>query len=88
LKVERHQGSHSNLSHEYEIYKEISGCPGIPKAYWYGSEGPYNVMVINRYDLSLDDMVRQVPLDLPTVVSFADQMVSICPNILKTCFLD
>jgi len=86
LKVEHHQpGSDSNesdLFHEYKIYKEINGCQGIPKAYWYGSEGPYNVMVMNRYDHSLDDMVRRVPPDLPTVVSFAGQMVSVPAKIL------
>lgn len=87
LKVERHRGSHSDesdLFHEYEIYKEINGCQGISKVYWYGSEGPYNVMVMNRYDYSLDDMVRRVPPDLPTIVSFAGQMVSFCPMILMS----
>jgi len=89
LKVQRHEGSHSkdsddsNLFHEYNIYKEISGCQGIPKPFWYGSEGPYNVMVMKRYNLSLDDMVKQGPLDLLTVVSFAGQMVSGCPRFIN-----
>jgi casein kinase I family protein HRR25 len=86
LKVERHQGSDSDLFHEFKIYKDINGCPGIPKAYWYGTEGPYNVMVMNRYELSLDEMVSQGPLDLLTVVSFADQMVSQYPKIHETWF--
>jgi serine/threonine protein kinase len=82
LKVEHHEGSHSNLLREYEIYKDVAGCTGISKAYWYGKEGPYNVMVIDRYDLSLDVMVKQGGLSLHTVVSFASQMVSSCSNIL------
>ena len=27
LKVERHQGSDSDLFHEFKIYKDINGCP-------------------------------------------------------------
>lgn len=95
MKVQRREGSHfddsdeSDLFHEYKVYKEIRGCQGIPKPYWYGSEGPYNVMVMNRYNLSLDEMVRGVPLDLLTVVSFsfAGQMVSLCPKIHTSCSL-
>ena len=75
LKVER-RGSTSDLYHEYKIYKDLAGCPGISRVYWYGIEGPYNVMVIDHHQLSLDDMVRQAPLDPHTVVSFASQMVS------------
>jgi serine/threonine protein kinase len=81
LKVERHEGSDSNLLREYEVYKDIAGCAGISKAYWYGKEGPYNVMVIDRYEISLDVMVRQGALSLDTVISFASQMVSSCSNI-------
>jgi serine/threonine protein kinase len=76
LKVEHHEGSQS-LYHEYQIYKDLVGCPGISRAYWYGIEGPYNVMVIDRYKLSLDSMVRQAALDPQTAASFASQMVSV-----------
>ena len=75
LKVERRQGSHSDLLREYRIYKDITGCPGVSEVYWYGSEGLYNVMVIDRYIRSLDSMIREAPLELRTAVSFADQMV-------------
>jgi serine/threonine protein kinase len=87
LKVEhRDRGEYSELYHEYKIYKDLAGCPGISKAYWYGSEGPYNVMVINRYQLSLYEMVGQAALDRLTAVSFGIQMVSACSKIQKTCF--
>jgi hypothetical protein len=81
LKVERHEGFQSDLFREYNIYKDVAGCTGISRVYWYGQEGPCNVMVIDRYELSLDDMVRQGAVDLHTIVSFAGQMVSTCPNI-------
>ena len=82
LKVERHEGFQS-LYHEYQIYKDLVGCPGISRAYWYGIEGPYNVMVIDRYKLSLDSMVRQAALDPQTAASFASQMVSVSAQRFK-----
>lgn len=86
LKVELHDRSYSNLCHEYDIYKDIAGCPGIPRAYWCGTEGKYDVMVMDRYELSLDDMVRQSTLDIHTVVSFAGQMVSVHAEIYRVFF--
>ena len=47
LKVEHCEGS-DILDHEYQIYKDLAGCPGISRAYWYGVEGPYNVIVMDR----------------------------------------
>ena len=75
LKVERRESS--ELYHEYQIYKDLVGCPGISRAFWYGIEGLYNVLVMDLHKFSLDDMVREAPLDSQTVVSFATQMVSI-----------
>ena len=86
LKFEHHRESHSDLYHEYKIYKDLAGCPGISRVYWYGIEGPYNVLVIDRHQLSLDDMVSQGTLDPRTVVSFAGQMVSTCFKVQRTCF--
>jgi serine/threonine protein kinase len=83
LKVERNESSHSKLYHEYKIYKDLAGCPGISRAYWYGIEGPYHVMVMERHELSLDNMVRQAPLDPHTLLSFASQIVSACKKSQK-----
>ena len=81
LKVECYKGFDTNLFHEYEIYKDISGCPGISKVYWYAIEVPFNVMVIDRFEVSLDELARGAPIDIQTVVSFADQMMSSNLNI-------
>ena len=79
MKIKYSEGFDSKLCHEYKIYKDIIGGPGIPIAHWCGVEGPYNVMVINRFELSLEDLVnRQGPLDLQTVLFFTHQMVSTC----------
>lgn len=79
MKVERREGSDFNLRHEYEVYKELVGCVGISNAYWYGTEGPYNVMVIDRHEVSLDVMVKRGDLSFHT---YASQMVRSCSNIL------
>ncbi|KAF8332130.1 kinase-like domain-containing protein [Amanita rubescens] len=77
LKVEYSKGFDSKLCREYKIYKDVIGGPGIPVARWCGVEGPYNVMVIDRFELSLEDLVnRQGPLDLQTALFFAHQMLS------------
>ena len=76
LKIERYEGFDADLYHEYKIYKDITGCPGISKAYWFVIEGPFSVMVIDRFEVSLDELVRKSPLDTGTVVSYAEQMVS------------
>jgi len=81
LKVERYEGFDADLFHEYEIYKDMTGCPGILKVYWYAIEGPFNVMVIDHFEVSLDELAGGAPIDIQTVVSFADQMVSSNLNI-------
>ncbi|HYT43658.1 MAG TPA: hypothetical protein VEP90_15065 [Methylomirabilota bacterium] len=81
LKVERYEGFDADLFHEYEIYKNMTGCPGISKVYWYTIERPFNVMVIDCFEVSLDELARGAPIDIQTVVSFADQMVSSNLNI-------
>ena len=76
LKVEHYEGFDTNLFHEYEIYKDMAGCPGISKVHWYAIEGPFSVVVIDRFEVSLDELVRGARIDIHTLVSFADQMVS------------
>ena len=76
LKFEYNDGFDSKLFREYKIYKDIAGGPGIPVARWCGVEGPYNMMAIDRFELSLEDLVRQGPLDLQVVIPFAHRMVS------------
>jgi hypothetical protein len=76
LKVDRYDGFDSDLFHEYKIYKDIVGCLGISKVYWYGLEGCFNVMVMDRFDISLDELVQRTMLEICDVASFADQMVS------------
>jgi len=84
LKVQHQDGAEFDLYHEYKIYKHLTRCHGIPRAYWYGKEGVYNVLVMDRLETSLHALVKAYPLDLQTVVSYACQMVSANPDIFAS----
>jgi len=51
---------------------------GIPDVKWYGSEGDYNVLVIDLLGPSLEDLFNfcQKKFTLKTVLMLADQMIS------------
>lgn len=50
---------------------------GIPKIHWYGTEGDYNVMVMDLLGLSLEDLLMKSKknFSLKTVLLIADQTV-------------
>lgn len=74
LKLEVAQDSSSNLAHEYSVYQAISGLSRIPKVYWYGREGPYHVIVLDRLGNTLEE-IRRTSIDTNTVFNYATQMV-------------
>lgn len=75
LKLEVAQDSSSRLKHEYSVYQAISGLPRISKVYWYGKEGPYRVIVLDRLGKTLEEIVRTSMLDNHAVFTYAMQMV-------------
>ncbi len=60
------------------VYKLLQKEPGIPKLYWGGLEGEYNVMVLELLGPSIEDLFHccKMKLSLPTVLSLACEMVS------------
>ena len=50
---------------------------GIPKVYWYGTEGEYTVMIMDLLGPSLDNLFTQCDqkFSLKTILMIADQMV-------------
>ena len=53
---------------------------GIPNVRWFGTEGEYNVLVMDLLGPSLEDLFNfcSRKLSLKTVLMLADQMVGFC----------
>lgn len=59
---------------------------GIPKVYWYGTEGEYHIMVMDLLGPNLDDLytLNKRKFSLKTVLLIADQtVISIIHNRYK-----
>ena len=80
LKIARQSRCDLELQHEYQIYKETAGGPGIPRVFWCGREASYLVLVIERFQLSLEDLAVKAPVDVSRVSIFAPQMASTVQN--------
>ena len=57
---------------------------GIPKLYWFGSEGDYNIMAIDFLGSNLEELFKEVggKLSLLTTLQVADQIVSFTFQII------
>lgn len=78
VKIESATSCTPQLLFESKIYKLLAGGVGIPNVHWYGSEGTYNVMVMELLGPSLEDLFNYCNrrLSLKTVHMLADQMIS------------
>jgi serine/threonine protein kinase len=74
IKLEPVKARHPQLYYEAKLYKYFNGEPGLPKVYWYGSEGDYNIMVIDLLGHSLEDLFNYCKrkLSLKTTLMIAD----------------
>ncbi|GFT69834.1 casein kinase I isoform epsilon [Nephila pilipes] len=63
---------------EIKFYKMMQGGVGIPAIKWWGSEGDYNVMVMELLGPSLKDLFHSCnhKFSLKTVLLLADQLIS------------
>jgi len=77
IKLESSKSKHPQLLYESKLYKILSGAPGIPIIHWYGTEGDYNVMVIELLGPSVEDVFALCDrkFSLKTVLMLADQMI-------------
>lgn len=78
IKLECIKTRHPQLHIESKFYKMMQGGVGIPCIKWCGSEGDYNVMVMELLGPSLEDLFNfcQRRFSLKTVLLLADQLIS------------
>jgi serine/threonine protein kinase len=77
IKLEPLKSKHPQLLYESKIYRILQGGYGIPAVKWFGSEGDYNVLVIDLLGPSLEDLFNYCgkKFSLKTVLMLADQML-------------
>ncbi|XP_076326477.1 casein kinase I-like [Tachypleus tridentatus] len=78
IKLECIKTKHPQLHIESKFYKMMQGGVGIPMIKWCGSEGDYNVMVMELLGPSLEDLFNfcNRKFSLKTVLLLADQLIS------------
>jgi len=78
VKLEHSKTKHPQLHVECKFYKVMQGGVGIPLVKYYGTEGEYNVMVMELLGPSLEDLFNfcNRKLSLKTVLLLADQLIS------------
>lgn len=83
VKLELKNVRHSSLKNEAAIYQLLQGEEGFPKLHWYGSEGDYNVLVIELLGRSLESLLQlcEWRFSLATTFVLAGQMV-VCHDLV------
>ncbi|EAA12872.5 AGAP008476-PA, partial [Anopheles gambiae str. PEST] len=76
IKLECIKTKHPQLHIESKFYKMLQGAVGIPTIKWCGSEGDYNVMVMELLGPSLEDLIDKICQ--PASVRVACQAVVWC----------
>ena len=78
IKLECVKTKHPQLNIESKIYKMMHGGMGIPIIKWCGTEGDYNVMVMELLGPSLEDLFNFCgrKFKLKTVLLLADQLIN------------
>lgn len=68
----------SQIANEKKLYTILAGGAGIPKVYWSGREGDYNVLVMDLLGDSIEDCFNKCKrkLSLKTVLMIAIQLLS------------
>ena len=67
------------LLYEAKIIKNLQGGKGIPKIYWYGTDGEYNVMVMQLFKDNMEELFVNCrrKFSLKTVLMSGEQFVCI-----------
>ena len=56
VKLEHKSCNPPQLLYEVKVYQYLQGLPGIPQIHYFGREGDYQALVMERLGPSLDDL--------------------------------
>ena len=78
IKLEPLNSKHPQLFYESKLYMTLQNGIGIPQLYWCGTQGNYNVLIIELLGPSLEDLFNYCnrKFSLKTTAMLADQMIS------------
>ena len=78
VKIEQKKNPNPQLLFESKLYSVFQGGMGIPKMYWFGVEGSYNVLVMELLGPNLEDMFNYCcrKFSLKTVLMLAQEMIT------------
>ena len=78
IRLELARAKHPQLQYEYRLYHALAGGAGIPAVHWFGTEGAYKVLVMDRLGKSLEQLFTQCgrTFSLKTTLMLADQMLA------------
>ncbi|KAJ3014808.1 UNVERIFIED_CONTAM: hypothetical protein HDU68_000123 [Siphonaria sp. JEL0065] len=78
IKREVKSSRKQQLPHESAVYDLLRRSEGFPRIYFSGTEGPYNILVMERLGPSLKDLERASPtqkIPLRTIVRLVPQFI-------------
>jgi serine/threonine protein kinase len=89
VKLEKINTRHPQLIYESKLIKLLQGGTGIPAIHWFGTEGAFNVMVLDLLGPSLEDLFNTCnrKFSLKTALLLADQMLSRIEYVHSKSFL-
>jgi serine/threonine protein kinase len=78
IKLEPSKAKHPQLFYESKLYMSFQGGTGVPNIYWCGTQGNYNIMVIDLLGKSLEDLFNDCKrrFSLKSTIMLGDQMLS------------
>jgi len=78
IKLENKKSRYPQLAYEYKVYRILAGGVGIPNVHWFGTEGDYNVMVMDILGPSLEDLLNFCSrrFTMKTVLMLVDQLLT------------
>jgi len=77
VKFEWIKAKPTQLLHEARLYKELTGTRDVPRIYWSGTEGEYNIMVLELLGPNLYDLFKRQgrKFSMESALKFWEQMI-------------